>query len=78
MCTGVPVDLLTIAELIQELLDTKNKIIVEKQGMGYEYSGDNSRIMQEIGDYQFMDMKRSIAELIDFYKHNDFELKGNY
>lgn len=78
VCTGVPVDLLTIAELIQELLDTKNKIIVEKQGMGYEYSGDNSRIMQEIGEYQFMDMKRSIAELIDFYKHNDFELKGNY
>lgn len=78
VCTGLPVDLLTIAELVQELLGTENKIIVENPGMGYEYSGDNSRIMKEIGDYQFMDMKESIAELIDFYKHNSFELRGNY
>lgn len=78
VCTGLPVDLLTIAEIIRELLGVRSKIIVENPGMGYEYSGDNSRIMKEIRGYQFMDMEKSTAKLIDFYKHNNFELKGNY
>lgn len=78
VCTGLPVEILAIAKLIRKLSGASNNIIVEQQGLGQEYSGDNSRILKEIGNYKFMDMEESISRLLSFYKENNFELRGDY
>jgi nucleoside-diphosphate-sugar epimerase len=63
-------DLLTVAQYINKISDFKSEIIILHEGMNREYSGDNSRLLSEIGDFQFSSYIKSIQELYQFYKNN--------
>ena len=63
-----PVDLLTIASIINKLSDKRSEIQVLNQGIAVEYSGDNKRLLSEIGDFQFIGYEKAIAELFEYYK----------
>jgi nucleoside-diphosphate-sugar epimerase len=68
---GNPVDLLTIAEIINT--PKKVEIIVENPGMGYEYTGSNhrllkNRLVQYQEPVQFTPMPTAISNLKLYYK----------
>ena len=62
------VDLVTIANSINELSGNTTEIQVLNQGIGVEYSGDNKKLLSEMGDFQFIPLKVAIAELYEYYK----------
>ena len=64
------ISLLEIAKIIKKLCNTKNKIKVSKQGYGFEYTGDNSRLVKEFKNIRFTDIKDSIRKLYNYYKQN--------
>jgi nucleoside-diphosphate-sugar epimerase len=63
-----PADLVSIAQLINSLSDFKSDICVENNGLNLEYSGNNARLKEELGDISFSSMKSNIKDLIEYYK----------
>ncbi|HEY3419538.1 MAG TPA: NAD-dependent epimerase/dehydratase family protein [Methanomassiliicoccales archaeon] len=69
-CTGRTVDLITLARMVREISGTNLDIDVQQEGQQLEYSGDNSRIMQELKDFHFTPLNDSIGSLFRFYAQN--------
>ncbi len=70
--TGKKVDLLTLAHMVLKVSGKELPIYVCKEGMGREYTSDNTRLLKELGGYEFTDMEQSIAKLYRWYeKHED-------
>jgi|TARA_B110000037_G_scaffold159063_1_gene179460 GDP-L-fucose synthase len=67
-CSGSPVSLINLAEIINKLMSNSTDIIVKNPGMNPEYSGDPSMIFDEIGEFDFTSFESSISRLIEFYK----------
>lgn len=85
ICSSKPETLFNIASKIQKI-HTKDstKIIIKENGMKPEYSGDNSRFINEFGPFNFTNFDISIKELYEWYKNNvdlneysDLLKKGN-
>ena len=68
------VDLLTIARKVNEISGEKTPIVVKNPGIGNEYSGDNSRLREEIPCFEFTPMEQSLRELYNWYKQNREEI----
>lgn len=66
--TSMHIDLISIAKIIREELNKDIDVIVKKDGLKREYSGNNKRLISEIGNFNFLDMTSSIRKLIDYYK----------
>lgn len=62
------IDLVTIANLINEISDYKSSIHVLNNGMNREYSGNNERILKELGQFTFMSYQDAIKNLFEYYK----------
>jgi UDP-glucose 4-epimerase len=67
VCTGRTFDLKTLAAMVVEASGKKLEIVIKKQGLGNEYSGDNTRLLEGVPDFHFRNMKDSIARLYDWY-----------
>jgi UDP-glucose 4-epimerase len=67
VCTGRSVELLTLAQKVVRASGRDLPIVVKKQGMGTEYSGDPARILAEIPDFHFGEIDDSIARLYRWY-----------
>lgn len=67
VCTGQPIDLLSLARMINEVSGLDREILVSKEGWQPDYSGDNSRLLAEMGYFQFTDKKTSIREMWNYY-----------
>lgn len=67
---GETVDLVTIANKINQVADEQSEIIVKHQGLNAEYSADNSRLLEEIGGFNFTPFDQVIRELYFWYKSN--------
>lgn len=68
--TGVKIDLLTIADKINKITDRKSKITIENKGLNNEYTCNNSRLVNELGKFEFTDFDKSLKELYDWYEKN--------
>lgn len=68
--SGQRVDLLMLANLVNETADVKQKIFVCKDGYANEYTADNSRILQEIPSMKFTAIEKSVQQLYQYYKEN--------
>jgi len=68
VCTSRPIDLLTLAEIVLEVSAKHLPIQVAEEGSGLEYSGDNSRLLAEMGCFSFADVKSRIEELYNWYE----------
>lgn len=72
LCTGKHKDLYDIAQIIidnmkkRELVDNNIFINIEIPGWKREYSGCPSRLLNEIGNYEFITVEDSINRMIDF------------
>jgi nucleoside-diphosphate-sugar epimerase len=62
-----PMDLVSIAQLINSHSEFKSEICVENEGLNLEYSGDNERLIKEVGNFPFTPMKSSVKHLITYY-----------
>lgn len=71
VCTGNSVDLKTLADKILQISGKKLHVIIKKSGLGREYSGDNSLLMNELPDFRFTPLEDSIRELYRWYGLND-------
>ena len=60
--------MLTIASLINRISENKSEVLVLNQGIGVEYSGNNKKLLSEIGDFQFTPHEASIRDLYEYYK----------
>lgn len=64
------IDLIKIVEIINEIGNYKSEIIVKNSGLNYQYTGDNSRLLKNIGEYRFFSYEESIKDLYEYYLKN--------
>ena len=62
------IDLRTISEIVNTFSDFKSEITVKNPDLGNEYTGDNSRLLSEIKDFKFTEMKDGLKLLYDYIK----------
>jgi len=67
--TGKKIDLLTIANLINQVADKKSKILVKTEGLNNEYTCNNAKLMSELDNFEFNEINKSIKSLYDWYKN---------
>lgn len=72
-----PIDLVSIANIIQEVGDNKPGVRVLCEGFGMEYTGDNKKLLSEIHDFQFASYEAAIADLYAYYKNMKDTLDEN-
>ncbi|MBF0436867.1 MAG: NAD(P)-dependent oxidoreductase [Magnetococcales bacterium] len=70
ICSGQSPDLVSILHLIREVHGRDVPVTIHEEGFKQEYSGDNSRFLQEFGWNRYTDLKRSIADLYDWYRNS--------
>ena len=68
ICRGKTVDLLSLAQTIKDIHAGSAPINVQNEGLKPEYSGDNSRFLEEDGHFNFQEFSESIKELYNWYK----------
>jgi UDP-glucose 4-epimerase len=68
VCTGRAIDLKTLAAKVVEASGKDLAIEVRNPGLGREYSGDNSRLMEELPGFCFRSMDESIRRLYGWYE----------
>jgi len=67
VCSGKAPDLKSLAEKVVAVSGKNLEIQVKSQGLGREYSGDNTRLLEEIGDFRFRPIEESIRDLYHWY-----------
>ena len=70
VCRGQKIDLYSLACMVREILGINCDIIVKEPGWKLEYTGNNQRLLREMGEYKFTSFKDSIRELCVFYQKN--------
>lgn len=74
VCRGSKIDLYSLACMVREILDIDCDIVVSEPGWKPEYTGDNSRLLEELGNYRFTGVEESISILCEFYKEHINEI----
>ena len=70
ICTGRAYDLKTLADMVIKASGKELDIDILKDGLGVEYSGDNSLLTQEIGPIEFSEIGGAIKTLYEWYEAN--------
>ena len=68
--TGTKVDLVTLANLVNEVSDFKSEISVINEGLNHEYTSNNERLLKELGDFQFTSHQSAIAKMRQYFQDN--------
>lgn len=61
-------DLLTIAGIVNQTVSNHAEIEVINPGLNTEYTGDNRRLLNVVGDYSFTALSTGIHELTEYYR----------
>ena len=64
------IDLLRICDIINRIARKRSVVKVLNEGFDFEYTGDNSRLMEELGNFKFKSYDESIADLYKYYEQN--------
>lgn len=70
VCRGTKIDLYSLALMVREILDIDCNIVVGESGWKPEYTGNNERLLEEVGNIQFTGFRESIQQLCEFYRAN--------
>lgn len=70
VCRGSKIDLYSLAIMVRDILGIDCDIMVKEPGWKPEYTGDNTRLMSEMGGYQFLGFEETIRQLCNYYKEN--------
>lgn len=66
--SGKKIDLITLANIINEVSDLKSQIILLNDGLGNEYTSNNERIMKELHNFEFTPHEVAITKIREFFK----------
>jgi GDP-L-fucose synthase len=67
VCPTKSIDLITIANIINKVSGYESEIRVLNARIGVEYSGDNKKLLSEIGNFKFVSQENAIADLFKYY-----------
>jgi len=67
-CTGKVIEFLTLVKIINDIDGRELPIEIKQEGINPEYSGDNSRFINEFGPINFTKFEDSVHELYNWYK----------
>jgi UDP-glucose 4-epimerase len=70
VCSGKVIDFKTLAEMIVKLSNKRLKIVIKADGLGREYSGDNSLLLKELKGFKFSPIDDSVKQLYNWYDLN--------
>ena len=65
--TGKRVRLSAIAQKMRDISGTKKPITIKKKGLNKEYTCDATRLLSELGGFQFTDFNEALRELYKWY-----------
>ena len=68
--TGKKVDLVSLANLVNEVSDFKSGIRVLNDGFNNEYTSNNERLLKELGDFNFTSHKDAISKMRKYFSNN--------
>jgi GDP-L-fucose synthase len=78
--TGIKIDLLTLANYINQISDYQSEIVVLNEGLNNEYTSNNNRLMQEF-NFKFQPHINSIESMKRYFETNlnnlDIEIVKN-
>ena len=66
-----------LARMVVGISGKELPILVGQEGMGSEYSGDNSRLKKEIPDIRFTPIEKSVEQLYEWYAAHRDEIDKN-
>jgi GDP-L-fucose synthase len=67
ICSGMPMDLVSIAETVRDVSGKDLDIVVAKQGFNLAYTADNSRLRSEYAGLCITGYPESVRALYDYY-----------
>lgn len=76
VCTGQPVALTRLAGIVARISGRNPEVCVTSEGMGPEYSADNSLLLAEMGGYQFGDLENSVSKLYRWYEQQEIDVES--
>lgn len=68
--TGTKVDLITLANFVNEVSDFKSEISVINEGLNHEYTSNNERLLKELRDFQFTSHQTAIRKMRTYFQEN--------
>lgn len=69
--TGQKIDLLKLAQIILKVSGKDLPIYICQDGLDKEYSANNNRLKEELGDFNFTNVEKAIEKLYNWYCQND-------
>lgn len=74
LCTGGVIDYKSVAEKIIKISGKKKKLEMAVEGLGQEYSGDNSLLFGEMKGFEFTPFDEALVSLYNWYDQNKEEI----
>ena len=68
--TGIKVDLISLANLVNDTSDFKSEIVVLNEGLNNEYTSNNERVLKELGSFKFTTHKKAIKKMREYFSYN--------
>ena len=68
--TGKKIDLITLANIVNEVSDFTSEIRVLNDGLNNEYTSDNTRVIKEIGNIKFTSHQGAISKMREYFSYN--------
>ncbi len=68
VCSGKRISLVEIAQTVKTIMKSNSEIIVLKDGMNKEYTGSNKKLLDLIGNYQYISLDEGIKIQIESQK----------
>lgn len=68
--SGKKIDLITLANLVNETSDFKSEIVLLTDGLNNEYTSNNKRVLKELGNFEFTSHKDAITKMRDYFSYN--------
>lgn len=62
------ISLFEIAQMVNKISGYKSEILFKEEGLNFEYTGDNTRLLSEIPDFAFTSYENGLCELYSFCK----------
>lgn len=68
LSSGKKIDLITLANLVNETSDFISEIKVINEGLNNEYTSNNNRLMDEISGFEFTEHREAIIQMRNYYR----------
>ncbi|MBL4703699.1 MAG: NAD(P)-dependent oxidoreductase [Flavobacteriales bacterium] len=70
VCSGNTYEYVSLANIISEIAHNKTDVAVNNIEIRKEYSGDNSRLVEELGGFEFTPIEQALELLYNWYQNN--------